>query len=52
MGKNDDFLSFYGPRCCRPIDKGDVIIARVALFAVKFTIGLIIAFAILLFALI
>ncbi len=41
------FILMYG-RCCRPIDKGDVIIAKIALFAVKFTVLLIIAFALLL----
>ena len=50
MDKNDDFVIFYGQRNYRPIDKGDVMIARAALFAVKFTIGLIIAFAIFLCA--
>ncbi len=41
------FVLMYG-RCCRPIDKGDVIIAKIALFAVKFTVMLVIAFAVLL----
>ena len=39
---------FFCNRCCRPIDKFDVAIAKIALFAVKFTLFLIIAFAVLL----
>ena len=39
---------FFCNRGCRPIDKFDVSIAKIALFAVKFTLFLIIAFAVLL----
>ena len=35
-------------RCCRPITKFDVALAKIALFVVKFTVFLIIAFAVLL----
>ena len=45
-----DFIIFCGGRNCRPVDKFDVMIARIALFALKFTLGLIIAFFVLLFA--
>ena len=45
-----DFIIFFGGRNNRPVDRFDVMIAKVALFAIKFTIGLIIAFAALLFA--
>ena len=36
----------YG-RCCRPVDKFDVAMAKIAIFAVKFAFFLIIAFAVL-----
>ena len=48
---NKHYILFYG-RCYRPIDKFDVAIARIALFAVKFTLFLIIAFVALLIILI
>ncbi len=41
------YIVFCG-RCCRPIDKFDAAIAKIALFTVKFTLFLIIAFAVLL----
>jgi hypothetical protein len=40
-----DFVILFGSRNTRLIDKGDAIITKIAMFAVKFTIGLIIAFA-------
>lgn len=45
--KASEFILLFG-RNCRPVDKFDVAIAKVALFAVKFTVFLIIAFAVLL----
>ena len=45
---DDKHYIFFCGRCCRPIDKFDVAIAKSALFAVKFTVFLIIAFAVLL----
>ena len=45
---DDKHYIFFCGRCCRPIDKFDVAIAKIALFAVKFTGFLIIAFAVLL----
>ncbi len=45
------FALLYGSRNPKPIDKGDVILARIALFAVQFTIGIIFAFALLLLVL-
>ena len=45
--KASEFILLFG-RSNRPVDKYDVAIARIALFAVKFTIFLIIAFAVLL----
>ena len=45
--KASEFILLFG-RNCRPIDKFDVAIARIALFAVKFTVFLIIAFTALL----
>ncbi len=49
--KSSDFIILFGGRNCRPVDRFDVMIARVALFAIKFTVGLIIAVFVLLFAL-
>ena len=46
--KPEEFIILFGSRNPRPIDKGDVIIARIALFAVKFTLFLVIGFALLL----
>lgn len=45
--KASEFILLFG-RNCRPVDKFDVTLARIALFAVKFTLLLIIAFAVLL----
>ena len=45
--KASEFILLFG-RNCRPIDKFDVAIAKIALFAVKLTVFLIIAFAVLL----
>ena len=47
-----DFIIFFCGRNCRPVDKFDVMIAKVALFAIKFTVVLIIAFTVLMFVLI
>ncbi len=46
--KPEEFIILFGSRNPRPIDKGDVFIARIALFAVKFTLFLILGFALLL----
>ncbi len=45
--KASEFILLFG-RNCRPVDKFDVAIVKIALFAVKFTMFLIIAFAVLL----
>lgn len=45
--KASEFILLFG-RNYRPVDKLDVANVRIALFAVKFTVFLIIAFAVLL----
>ena len=45
---DEEFIIFFGSRNPRPVGKGDVIIAKLALFAVKFCIFLILGFAVLL----
>ena len=46
--KPEEFIILFGSRNPRTIDKGDVIIARGALFMVKFVIVVIIAFGVFL----
>lgn len=46
--KPEEFIILFGSRNQRPVDKGDYIILKLALFAFKFTLFLILAFAILL----
>ena len=45
--KPEEFIILFGSRNPRPIDKGDVIIARIALWAVGFILFLILGFALL-----
>ncbi|SFC56413.1 hypothetical protein [Butyrivibrio sp. YAB3001] len=45
--KASEFILLFG-RNCRPVDKYDVAIAKMAIFAVKFMLFLVIAFALLL----
>lgn len=45
--KPEEFIILFGSRNPRPIDKGNVIIARIAFFAVKFTLFLVLGFALL-----
>ena len=42
--RRNDFIILHGSRHMLPIDKGDVIIARVAVFAVKAAIFIMILF--------
>lgn len=46
--KPEDFIILFGSRNPRPIDKGDVFMARIALFGIKFTLFIILVFALLL----
>ena len=45
--KASEFVLLFG-RNYRPVDKFDVVLAKIALFAVKFTLFLILAFVVLL----
>ncbi len=45
----DKFVILFGSKGKRPIDKGDVVIAKMALFTVKFAVGLVLAFVIFMF---
>ena len=45
--KSGEFILLFG-RNYRPVDKFDVVMAKIALFVVKFAVFLIIAFAVLL----
>lgn len=46
--KPEEFIILFGSRNPRPLDKGDYIILKLVLFAFKFTMFLILGFAILL----
>ena len=46
--KPEEFIILFGSRNPKPIDKGEVIIARIAILVVKFTLVLILGFALLL----
>lgn len=45
---DEEFIILFGSRNPRPVDKGDYIILKLALFAFKFTMFLILGFALLL----
>lgn len=42
--RSNDFIILHGSRPMRPIDKGDVVLARIAIFAVKAALFIMILF--------